>query len=158
MPFKIFEKVRCVITGDVGQVVFVQHETTGYEYVVTWKGKRIASREKHMSLEKVNTIMFKVGDRVKSTVSVGKYSAKGVHGTIVAINNEDAEIEFDEFIDGHDCGGTVKNGYGWIVFLKYLEVEDTTKSSGYKKCKHEYVDVGFMHIKMVCKYCNKEEK
>mgnify|MGYP000252244916 CR=1 FL=1 len=27
-----------------------------------------------------------------------------------------------------------------------------------KECVHQWIDVGFMHTKLVCKHCNKDQK
>lgn len=60
---------------------------------------------------------FKIGDRVIAVKPVGCKHMEGVKGTVIGFRIGDIGVEFDKFIDGHDCplsGTTCKNGYGWF--------------------------------------------
>ena len=66
---------------------------------------------------------FKVGDRVKcikefdnNAVAVGKV------GTVIGVISYKTHVEFDDFIDGHSCGGEGKRGYCWNFNEDYLEL------------------------------------
>ena len=61
---------------------------------------------------------FKVGDRVrvKSDYCTVNGKVKGKVGTIKGfIPDNYCNVEFDEFVDGHDCNGLAKKCFGWNV-------------------------------------------
>ena len=59
---------------------------------------------------------FRVGDRVKvkkNTVIINRKTV-GECGTIKKLLTDNyCSVEFDKFVDGHDCCGYAKDGYGW---------------------------------------------
>lgn len=71
---------------------------------------------------------FKVGDRVKvkkNTVTINKNTV-GECGTVkkLLMNNYFA-VEFDKFVDGHDCDGFAKEGHGWNCVEDALDLVKT---------------------------------
>lgn len=56
---------------------------------------------------------FKVGDRVKCTCDfVLNVKTKDEIGTVKRVGCDVYGVEFDNFIGGHSCGGSVKDGHG----------------------------------------------
>jgi hypothetical protein len=70
--------------------------------------------------ESLNMDDIFIGMRVRC---VDDYKAKNKIGTVVSydIDSDNAGIEFDDQIDGHNCGGDAKEGHGWYVELYNLE-------------------------------------
>lgn len=71
---------------------------------------------------------FKVGDRVKvkkNTVTINRNTV-GECGTVkkLLMNNYFA-VEFDKFVDGHDCDGFAKEGHGWNCVEDALDLVKT---------------------------------
>lgn len=82
---------------------------------------------------------FEVGDRVTvleeyGTVGYGDETSykerTGLSGTVCVPADKYTEvgIRFDEFMNGHDCDGHCKLGYGWFVPYKYIIPEVETPS------------------------------
>ena len=83
---------------------------------------------------------FNIGDRVE-VVRNDVFSAinlEGKKGTIIKISNAGAGIEFDEYVNGHNCAfmteckeghdNRAKNGHGWFVLLESIKkIEETPK-------------------------------
>lgn len=71
---------------------------------------------------------FKVGDRVRFIRYDRYYTPSlehriGLTGTIIGWRNSvEVQVEFDEVINGHDCGGLCKDGYGQNMYPKDLEL------------------------------------
>ena len=70
---------------------------------------------------------FQIGDRVGvlpeyGSVGNANVSPNDLYGTICMLhpNGHDFGVEFDIFIDGHDCGGACQKGYGWFIGPQYL--------------------------------------
>ncbi|OME54075.1 hypothetical protein BSK59_15960 [Paenibacillus odorifer] len=66
---------------------------------------------------------FKVGDRVVVTNSQD-LAKKGMVGKIVVEHdhNNMFGVEFDEYMSGHSILGKCKNGHGWNVYGKNIEL------------------------------------
>lgn len=59
---------------------------------------------------------FKVGDRVKVKNDIFTLNRRtvGKCGTVKELLTDNCcSVEFDEFVDGHDCNGFAKEGHGW---------------------------------------------
>lgn len=59
---------------------------------------------------------FKVGDRVKVKKDIVTLNRRtvGKCGTVKELLTDNyCSVEFDEFVDGHDCNGFAKEGHGW---------------------------------------------
>lgn len=56
-----------------------------------------------------------VGSRVKSKTKVGRKGLTNQIGTVCGIQSGLYQIEFDINIEGHECSGKCKDGYGWNV-------------------------------------------
>lgn len=59
---------------------------------------------------------FKVGDRVKVKKDILTLNRRtvGKCGTVKELlTGNYCSVEFDEFVDGHDCNGFAKEGHGW---------------------------------------------
>ena len=72
--------------------------------------------------------MFKVGDRVRSTVDYpdnNENIVRGDTGTVVHCEDDIVFVEWDDFVNGHDCDGygNVEFGYGWNVHFDDIEAE-----------------------------------
>lgn len=70
--------------------------------------------------------VFRVGDRVVCVEATdGKTEAIGKHGRIVdtSFDPQRVSVEFDERIDGHNCHGKAKTGYGWNCEKSFLRHE-----------------------------------
>lgn len=71
---------------------------------------------------------FKVGDRVKvknDTVTINRRTV-GKCGTVKELlANNYCAVEFDKFVDGHDCGGFAKEGHGWNFVEDVLDLVKT---------------------------------
>ena len=68
---------------------------------------------------------FKVGDRVKCVNDgILRKPIVGKLGTIVVsgANGCDYGVEFDDYINGHSCGYSCKNGHGWYCNGNMLEL------------------------------------
>lgn len=71
---------------------------------------------------------WKVGDRVRAKNKAIDGKVINCEGTIKKINTEDPStthghsyaIEFDENIDGHNCGGVTKMSHGWNGYSSEL--------------------------------------
>lgn len=71
---------------------------------------------------------FKVGDRVKvkkNTVIINRKTV-GKCGTIKKLLTDNyCSVEFDKFVDGHDCCGCAKEGHGWNCAEDALDLVKT---------------------------------
>lgn len=71
---------------------------------------------------------FKVGDRVKvkkNTVIINRKTV-GECGTIKKLLTDNyCSVEFDKFVDGHDCCGCAKEGHGWNCTEDALDLVKT---------------------------------
>lgn len=71
---------------------------------------------------------FKVGDRVKvkkNTVIINRKTV-GECGTIKKLLTDNyCSVEFDKFVDGHDCCGCAKEGHGWNCAEDALDLVKT---------------------------------
>jgi hypothetical protein len=74
---------------------------------------------------------MKIGDRVKIINKAHKNRTdlkhlSGLTGTIIDFTtiSQLVGIEFDNFIDGHECNGSGKHGYCWYVDKKFVKLED----------------------------------
>jgi hypothetical protein len=72
-----------------------------------------------------------IGDRVEYIGSHDKLR-KGYKGTVVGLYSNDADgtvinVNWDKYINGHSCDGRAKDGHGWNIYSKYVElIEDNT--------------------------------
>lgn len=67
---------------------------------------------------------FKVGDRVVINRNFEE-ARKGFAGKIVHIDQDDFYgIEFDAFMDGHNCDNHARDGFGYYVDVDYFELEE----------------------------------
>ncbi len=74
-------------------------------------------------------VEFKVGDRVKVTKDYDA-AETGMIGTIVSIPKfGHPGIEFDEFMEGHDCSGASKSSHGQWVPVSHLETTKEEESN-----------------------------
>jgi hypothetical protein len=69
---------------------------------------------------------YKVGDRV---VIIKNFDVayKGFAGKIVSNDEDDVRfygIEFDAFMDGHNCDRKARDGFGYYVDVDYFELEE----------------------------------
>ena len=68
---------------------------------------------------KISNDQLEVGDRVELIKVVDRIHLQiGDKGTVVQIANQDKPaigVEWDKYIDGHDCDNYSKNGSGWYV-------------------------------------------
>ena len=65
---------------------------------------------------------MKVGDRVIIIDSLYGYLTN-LTGTIVDFLDENTTgVEFDEFVDGHDCRGKGKDGYCWYLINREIRL------------------------------------
>lgn len=75
---------------------------------------------------------FKVGDMVKVIYDNWSVGLKDKIGTIVDVDNEHSEggigIEFENFKDGHECGGHAKSRQGWYYPVKNIELVSSTNN------------------------------
>ena len=74
---------------------------------------------------------FRVGDRVRCVrVCDGQRRAVGKEGVLVRAQPDLYSVEFDEFIDGHNCGHRGKQGHCWNFwdegYLEHIGVFVTT--------------------------------
>lgn len=68
---------------------------------------------------------FKVGDRVKCIKVVDHNEAiVGKYGTVKYADSHICAVDFDTYVDGHNCGYDCKNGYGWYCPPEILELTD----------------------------------
>ena len=68
---------------------------------------------------------FKVGDRVKCVNDgILRKPIVGKLGTIVVSGANDCDygVEFDDYINGHSCGYSCKNGHGWYCNGNMLDL------------------------------------
>lgn len=65
--------------------------------------------------------LVKVGDKVYN-----KYFGEGVIKKL--LSKTSAAVEFNKFMDGHDCCGYCKRGHGWYCFIypksKAIQIDD----------------------------------
>ena len=67
---------------------------------------------------------FNIGQRVICIALMqNRFEAVNKVGTVIDIthNGRLIGVEFDEYINGHDCGGKCKNGYGWRFYPAFLK-------------------------------------
>lgn len=71
-----------------------------------------------------------MGDRVRAvTAHDGNRSIVGKEGTVRAVVNELARVEFDLIIDnGHTCAGLSNNLHGWNIPVEKLTLIEPTMS------------------------------
>jgi hypothetical protein len=71
-----------------------------------------------------------IGDRVEFTGNNSKILT-GYKGTVVGLHNSGDDfvinVNWDKYIDGHSCDGKAKNGHGWNIYSRYVElIKDNT--------------------------------
>lgn len=119
------------IKGKVGKVIKIveegQFNTTVTRFSDLNEDIELASRcyekvktnskyVRQLQFESVNTI-FKVGDKVEG---IGTYMGRDIDkkkGKVVNIRDgyNSCCVYWDEYINGHTCGGLAKDGHGWAV-------------------------------------------
>lgn len=80
----------------------------------------------------INLPKWKEGVRVYCEDAHDERNTNQLKGTIVHINkyfkgrsHDDIGIEFDQYMNGHDCNGHAKEGHGWYVPLSKLKIIDS---------------------------------
>ncbi len=78
---------------------------------------RLWERKKKNEGQK-KTGVFKPGDRVVCVGNVGNANTHGKHGTVLGLKEPLIAVEFDKYINGHECISLclpklVKTGHGW---------------------------------------------
>lgn len=71
---------------------------------------------------------FKVGDRVKvkkNTVTINRNIVEECGTVKKRLMNNYFAVEFDKFVDGHDCDGFAKEGHGWNCVEDALDLVKT---------------------------------
>jgi hypothetical protein len=58
---------------------------------------------------------YNIRDRVISLVPVGSERIKNAIGEVLAFVKGDYGVEFDNYIDGHNCTGRGKSGHCWWI-------------------------------------------
>ena len=75
--------------------------------------------------------MWKIGDRVV-IIQDGRRSLEsfvGFKGTVNFVNRDGIDVVFDEYVDGHDLGGSCRMGYGWYLSTRG-ENENEAEANG----------------------------
>jgi len=85
------------------------------EIDIDWDEEKF-EEEEDSEEEVLNYDELSIGDRVVCDF-VGRGCMDRI-GTIISFDKQ-LGVEFDDFIDGHDCQGKCKDGYGWFVVLGY---------------------------------------
>jgi hypothetical protein len=71
--------------------------------------------------------MYQIGDRVRCLVDKPEnngYIVCGSTGTVVYCEGDIVFVEWDNYVDGHDCDGHASEwGYGWNVLFSDVELE-----------------------------------
>ena len=87
--------------------------------------------------------MFKVNDRVICISNYGGNSRiVGEQGTVTRVVVCDCDeysflsVQFDKLINGHDCGGTCKEGHGWQFCIASLDKYLQKINKGFLPCTH----------------------
>lgn len=67
---------------------------------------------------------FKVGDRVRVREEEFTFNENilGKYGTIKRVMPYFYSVEFDEFVEGHECSGFARDGYGWNLKKSALDL------------------------------------
>ena len=76
-----------------------------------------------MSILKLSDL--KVGGRVIGIKDYMNRNLVGLKGTILRIGNSISStihIRWDKDMDGHDCDGLCKDGYGWEVHNRHIRL------------------------------------
>lgn len=98
---------------------------------------------------------FEVGDRVVVNGNVSYRDLKGVYGYVIDVTPNVVGVEFDEFVDGHNCRGIGKSGYCW--YMGYNECEVVKPKVKSKKALHPIV-IYIQDEKVIAKDCVTEVK
>lgn len=61
---------------------------------------------------------IKEGVRVKAQLDTGEWRL----GTVRVVGGDNVGIEFDKNMYGHNLSGRCKDGYGWFVYYKHIEL------------------------------------
>lgn len=71
--------------------------------------------------------MYQIGDRVRCLVDKPENNGHivcGSTGTVVYCEGNIVFVEWDNYVDGHDCDGHASEwGYGWNVLFSDVELE-----------------------------------
>ena len=71
--------------------------------------------------------MYQIGDRVRYLVDKPENNGHivcGSTGTVVYCEGDIVFVEWDRYVDGHDCDGRASEwGYGWNVLSSDVELE-----------------------------------
>lgn len=71
--------------------------------------------------------MYQIGDRVRCLVDNPENNGHivcGSMGTVVYCEGNIVFVEWDNYVDGHDCDGHASEwGYGWNVLSSDVELE-----------------------------------
>lgn len=99
------------------------HEQTLSERLIR---KEITQKEYDYLIESQK---WKVGVRVLCEDAYDERNTNQLKGTIVHINkyfkgriHDDIGIEFDQYMNGHNCNGHAKEGHGWYIPLRKLKI------------------------------------
>lgn len=165
--FKVGDRVECIThwykTHLIGKIGTIKKLLKGSSYVYTVDfdeyigghngggtckpGHGSHIREDCLELVKEEP-KFKVGDRVKAIKPTSSnMNIVGKVGTIAHVipNWTGYCVEFDEYINGHSCGGNAKDGHGWNCdedTLEPVKEEPKFKVGDRVKCVKERVGLG----------------
>ncbi|KYK24691.1 hypothetical protein AYK26_06480 [Euryarchaeota archaeon SM23-78] len=146
--FSAKEKQVCLDNLDK-ELKELEKESFDYKLLAEKVIKEVEKRSGLSSLvceEQSDSKDFKVGDRVvgiNNTCTVGNNNVpiKGLKGQIInpiGLFGGVVGVDFDKCIDGHDCDGDAKDGYGWWVPKSYLKKLVNTKLSTDIKTQKEF--------------------
>ena len=72
--------------------------------------------------------MVEIGDQVRSVVDNPDDNDSiviGSTGTVVYIDSDVIFVDWDEYVGGHTCNGSARNGHGWNVTEDQVEIIKT---------------------------------
>jgi len=91
------------------------------------------------ALEPVPHEIFKIGDRITWEKRQDNKFYKGLKGTVLQIAGGDDDpllrVKWDKNVDGHNCYGLCKNGYGWEILSSKIRLVNQEKDSKKIKAK-----------------------
>lgn len=122
--FKVGDRVRCIYGGFnyIGKdsiYVVTNNDSDGIYFTNDEGITEQYYDNEHFEL--VEGTKFNIGDRVR-WIDESQPNCTAI-GTVVKVNDDLVSVEFDnEIVSGWDCDGLAKDGYGWNIRKKYLEL------------------------------------
>lgn len=111
-------------------------DTISLDRAVPPDASKMYRSRRHRSTNESTKSTFSLGDRVRVKKSSIQRIRKGETGIVVEAYQTRVGVQFDRYINGHDCDGRATDGHGWYLDVNDLELTIPDASKMYPSRRH----------------------